>query len=59
MPLDFFLAVEVQFSEEIYTVSEIGPAIQVCVNITSGIVGPGGLAVLVMDMGGTATGNME
>lgn len=52
----FFLAVEVQFSEVTYIVSETGPAIQVCVNITGGTVGPGGLEILVRDDGGTATG---
>lgn len=46
----------VEFTEEIYSVSEDGPAVQVCIRIISGRVGPDGLVINVTNVGGSATG---
>ena len=44
----------IQFSDPMLTVSEMGEAMQICLEITSGTVGVGGLIIEVMDDGGTA-----
>lgn len=44
-----------QFSEAHYTVNEGGPAVQICIDITDGLVGAAGLTINVQSIaGGTA-----
>ena len=53
----YFVVILAQFSEPRYTVSEGGPAVQICIDMTGGIIGQAGLTINIESiMGGSAEG---
>ena len=57
MALNLFHAVvAVEYEATVFSSSEGGPVIQICLNLVDGFVGPSGVTVRVESVGGTATG---